>query len=451
MSELRLPFVRRVAAVFATRIAQFVLGFGSSLIIAKLLGPEGRGAYVAVLLVPGTLFALGQLGVPSAINYFAGRGAAIRDLIRWSVVLTVLFSVTIVGTTLILLPALESSILKAAPPALVRLVLLTVPISALATFGGSILYGRQAIRPYSVILVGQSLGSLVGIVVLVGILGLGVQGAIATSIIVGVAGAAAVLREVARIGRADPGQNAVSLGTLVRYGLRLYPASVTSYFSYRADVYLLQAMLAAPGRAVGLYSYAVTLAELVFYIPDSVSTIFFPHVAGSTQAESDRQVGQVSRLTILFTLSAAICLIPAAWLLFRIVLPTFTDALPAMLVLLPGVISLSLSKILTSYVSGRGRPGPVSVAAVAALAINISANLILIPALGIVGAAAASLISYSCHATIMLAVTSRMAGQSPISLILPGRAEVNRLIGGLRAIAGVAGARLRRSAEAGRR
>lgn len=443
MSDLRLPFVRRVAGVLATRITQFVLGFGSSLVIAKLLGPEGRGAYVAVLLVPGTLFALGQLGLPSAINYFAGRGSAIRDLVRWSVVLTVLFSVVVVGTTLIFLPALEGSILKAAPPDLVRLVLLTLPISALATFGGSILYGRQAIRPYNIILIGQSIGSLVGIVLLVGILHTGVPGAIATSIVVGLIGAIAVLREVARLGRTDPGQQAVSMGGLVGYGLKLYPASVTSYFSYRADVYLLQGLLAAPGRAVGLYTYAVTLAELVFYIPDSVSTIFFPHVAGSTEQASDRQVGQVTRFTILLTLCAAIALIPAAWLFFRVVLPSFSDALPALLILLPGVISLSLSKILTSYVSGRGRPAPVSVAAVAALTINVTANLILIPSLGIVGAAVASLISYTSHATIMLAVASRMAGQSAISLVLPGRAEVKRLIAGLRAAAGIIGARWR--------
>ena len=434
MTELRLPFVRRVAGVLGTRIAQFVLGYGSSLIIAKLLGPEGRGAYVAVLLVPGTLFALGQLGLPSAINYFAGRGSAIRDLVRWSIVLTVAFSVTIVATTLILLPVLETSILKAAPAGLVRLVLLTVPISALATFGGSILYGRQAIRPYNIILVGQSAGSLLGIVVLVGILGLGVPGAIATSIIVGLVGAVFILREVARVGRSSPGTDPIRLGTLVAYGLRLYPASVTSYFSYRADVYLLQGLLAAPGRAVGLYSYAVTLAELVFYIPDSISTIFFPHVAGSSAEASDRQVGQVARLTILLTLGAGLCLIPGAWLLFRIVLPNFSDALPAMLVLLPGVMSLSLSKILTSYVSGRGRPGPVSVAAVAALAINIGANVLLIPALGIIGAAAASLISYSSHATIMVVVTSRMTGQRALSLIVPGRTEFERLIAGLRAM-----------------
>ena len=121
-------------------------------------------------------------------------------------------------------------------------------------------------------------------------------------------------------------------------------------------------------------------------------------------------------------------------LLFRIVLPNFSDALPAMLVLLPGVMSLSLSKILTSYVSGRGRPGPVSVAAVAALAINIGANVLLIPALGIIGAAAASLISYTSHATIMVVVTSRMTGQRALSLIVPGRTEFERLIAGLRAM-----------------
>lgn len=444
MSDLRLPFVRRVAGVLATRVAQFIIGFGSSLIIAKLLGPEGRGAYVAVLLVPGTLFALGQLGLPSAINYVAGRGGSIRDLVRWSVLLTIVFSLTIVATTLALLPILESSILRAAPAPLVRLVLLTVPISALATLGGSILYGRQAIRPYSIILVGQSIGGLTGIVVLVGILDLGVQGAIVTSIVVGLVGAIAVLREVLRLGRIDPGSEPVSMRGLLGYGLKLYPASVTSYFSYRADIYLLQVLLSAPGRAVGLYSYAVTLAELVFYIPDSVSTIFFPHVSGSSEETADRQVGLVTRFTILLTLCAAVALIPAAWLLFVIVLPSFGDALPAMLVLLPGVISLSLSKILTSYVSGRGRPGPVSVAAVAALSINIAANLVLIPSLGIIGAALASLLSYASHATIMLIVTSRMAGQSARSLLVPGRAELDRLATGLRELAGLAGARMRR-------
>ena len=320
MSGFERPFVRRVAGVLATRVAQFVLGFGSSLIIAKLLGPDGRGAYVAVLLVPGTLFALGQLGVPSAINYFAGRGSSIRDLIRSSFILTVAFSVVIVGTTLVLLPFLETNVLRAAPPELLRLVLITVPISCLATFGGSILYGRQAIRTYNWILIGQSAASLVGIVVLVGILGLGVAGAIATSIIVGLVAAAAIIREVIVVRRRDPGHEHVALRSLVDYGLRLYPASVTSYFSYRADVYILQALILAPQRAVGLYSYAVTLAELVFYIPDSVSTIFFPHVAGSTAEDSARQVGQVARFTILLTVCAALALIPAAWVLFAVIL-----------------------------------------------------------------------------------------------------------------------------------
>ncbi len=444
MNQLRLPFVRRIAGVFATRIAQFVLGFGSSFIIAKFLGPEGRGAYVAVLLVPGTVFALGQLGWPSAINYFAGSGAPIKDLVRWSVIVTVVYSIAIFATAIVLLPVLEGSILKAAPPELLRLVLLTLPVSALAACGGSILYGRQAIRPYSIILVGQSVGSLVGIVVLVGVLHLGVPGAIATSIIVGIIGAIAVLREVRRVARADPGNGTVSLRDVAGYGLKLYPASVTSFFNYRADVYLLQSLLAAPGRAVGLYSYAVSLAELTFYIPDSVSTIFFPHVAGSTEEASNRQVGQVARFTILLTLFAAIGLVPAGWLLFQIVLPTFSDAFPAMLVLLPGVVSLSLSKILSSYVSARRRPGPPSVAATAGLAANIAANLVLIPMLGIVGASAASVISYTCEAVILLAVVSRMTGQSPRSLIVPGRTEFDRLFSWLGLIAGVVGARLRR-------
>jgi Na+-driven multidrug efflux pump len=94
---------------------------------------------------------------------------------------------------------------------------------------------------------------------------------------------------------------------------------------------------------------------------------------------------------------------------------------------MPGILSLSLSKVLAAYLSGLGRPLPTTVAGLVGLAVNLGANLLLIPAWGIVGASAASLISYSCHAAVLLFVACRWAKVPPQAFLVPRRAEFDRV------------------------
>jgi O-antigen/teichoic acid export membrane protein len=213
----------------------------------------------------------------------------------------------------------------------------------------------------------------------------------------------------------------------MRYGSRIYPSSITGYFNYRVDVFIIQALMVGQSGQLGLYSMAVTMAELLFYVPDSVTMIFLPRVSGSTPAEADALMPRVARLTVLITCLCAVALIPAAYVGIHLVLPTFAPCLPAFLVLLPGVVSIALAKVMTSYIAGRGRPGPVSAGATVALFINVVANLILIPQFGIVGAAMASLISYSALAVMMVVVACRLSNLSPLTIVVPGKAEVRLL------------------------
>ena len=148
-----------------------------------------------------------------------------------------------------------------------------------------------------------------------------------------------------------------------------------------------------------------------------MTTIFLPTVAGSTPQQADAKLGRVSRLTVLVTVACSLLLIPVAWTGIHLVLPAYSDCLPAFLVLLPAVVSLSLAKVLTSYVAGRGRPGPISVAGISTLILNLAANLTLIPILGIVGASLSSLISYTAMAVIMLIETKMTRGTRMRGLI----------------------------------
>jgi O-antigen/teichoic acid export membrane protein len=420
------PFARRVTIVFAAKVLTFAVGLATTVIVSRLLGPGGKGAYVAILAVPGMLGAIGVFGLPSAINYYAARGASIPGLFRSGVLFALGLSVLLIGLVWLALPVLEQSILRGARDYdfLLRVILIAVPSVMLATFTGTILYGLQEVRLYSAIMIAQGLGTLLLSVFFVGVLRLDVEGAVLASLSISWLYTAVILTAVWRVSRRRPGKGPVSTSQLISYGSRAYPASLTGFFNYRADTFMIQAMVATADVALGLYSMAVTMAELIFFIPDSVTMILLPRVAGSSEQEAAEMVGRVSRMTVLVSAVCAIALIPVAWLGINLVLPAFRDCLPAFLVLLPGVVALCVAKVMNSYIGGRGRPGPISAGATIALVFNLAANLVLIPAWGIVGAAVASLLSYTILAVLMVAVACRLSHRSPLELVVPRLEDV---------------------------
>jgi O-antigen/teichoic acid export membrane protein len=435
---LRSPFARKVAGVFGTRVALFGLAFSTSILISWLLDPKLYGPLVAITTLPGMLSAIGMFGLPSATNYFAGKGNSLASLMRAAFVFTALLSIVLIGIVWFALPWLESSFLGAAKghDDMLRVIIFTLPLGMLAAFGGTILYGRQSVRSYNLIQLAQASMSFALTILLVGVLGLGIWGGVWSSVIISALLAAAVLFAVWRLAQRDRSGSPASIRSLLSYGARVYPASLTSFFNYRADSYLIQALIIGSAGPYGLYARAVTMAEIVFYVPDSIGTIFLPRVAGSTAEDANQMVRRVSRLSVLLTVLVALALIPTAFVGIHVVLTKYVDCLPAFFVLLPGVVSLSVAKVMSSFVSGRGRPGLISVVTSVALVLNVGLNLIFIPRFGIVGASLASLISYTAHAAMTLFIASRLSGHSMLTLIVPGRAEVALLVAGLRRLAG---------------
>lgn len=443
--SLATPFGRRIAGVFATRVARFVIGFGTSFLLARVLMPEGRGQYALLTIIPAMLMALGQLGLPSAMSFFAGRGRSIAALQRLGILLTAALSVVLVGGTLLLLPWLTATVLEPAPQDLLIVSLASLPFQFLAAFAGSTLIGRQRLRNYNLILVAQSILMLVLVLILVGAFHLGVLGAVIAYASVAVLAAIATSVELLRAVREERGAPApgIGLSQVLGYGVRIYPASVTGYFSYRSDVIILSALL-GDATAIGLYTFAVSLAELTFFVPDSVSTVFYPRVASMDRDAADALAPQVCRFTVLITALSVLLLIPAAFVAVIVILPDYWGSIAPFLVIMPGIVALSVSKVLAGYIGGLGLPLSVAGASSANLAINIAANLLLIPVLGIVGAALASLISYATHATLLVLVAARLSRRRPLAYVIPTRAELARLTDGLRALAG----RLRRQSAA---
>jgi len=73
-------------------------------------------------------------------------------------------------------------------------------------------------------------------------------------------------------------------------------------------------------------------------------------------------------------------------------------ALHPLWLLLPGIVTLTAAKVISSYLSGIGKPTYSTYIAAGTVALTVALDLFLIPRYGISGAAAASSIVYTCTA-----------------------------------------------------
>ena len=114
--------------------------------------------------------------------------------------------------------------------------------------------------------------------------------------------------------------------------------------------------------------------------------------------------------------------------------PQFADAGVALRLILPGIVAYSVVAVLSRYITGRGRPGTGTLILVAGLALNIGANLFLIPRYGIRGAAAASSLSYIVTAALTLVVFHRLSGRGLRETLVIRRSDIQALMAAARAL-----------------
>ena len=406
-------FTGRVAALFGTQVLGMGLTLVNGILLARILGPAAKGDYYLIILVPSTATALILLGLPQAFGFYAARGQTL-GLVSKAFLLTLILSAVALVGTLLILPRLIESVEQGVSLEMILLAFIAVPLGLSATFNTGIVLGRQAVRWKAAVNIAMPLATMILIVVILGGLGPSVTGAIAVYLIAMAIGSIGFAIGARRATDAVPGAGRASYRSLLQYGLPLYPASLAVFLNYRVDVYLIAWLIADSSEPLGFYSMAVAIAELVFFFPDAVATMFFPHVAGSPRHEADSQVAMVTRVTFLISGAVAIAIIPAAYVLISVFLPAFGPSFAPLIVLLPGVVALSVGKVLGGYMSGVARRAIVSYVTVTTVVVNVIANVILTPRFGIVGAAAGSLVSYSFSSFLLTAIASRMT-RTPIA------------------------------------
>ena len=194
-------------------------------------------------------------------------------------------------------------------------------------------------------------------------------------------------------------------------------------FGYYAVVYL------ADARALGVLSVGVALAEAVWLVPRSTALIQYVALVNAANKHDQTYAAlRGSRLTLLATAGAVLGLaaVPAAWLA-AVFGPEFGAARAVILALAPGIFVNGAAMQASSYFSGMGRYGVNNRAALLGLAVTVPACLLLVPRLGMAGAALGMSASYTASAAYLFGQYRRATGAGWADL-LPGWRDVRWVV-----------------------
>lgn len=373
--------LRKVAWAFGAQLIRLVTAF----VLVALLAPSERGFQALFVLIPTLLASVSMLGLPSAVPVFLHRPAAPDRLFRTMWTLALLISALMTVVMLLALPWLTAYLNYGSEQryqVTTGLVALG-PLLFVPTLLGELLRGwvvarqRMAVYVTSQLVAAGTQLSLVALLV-VG-LGLGAWGAIWATIVSAWLSLAMLGWAVRHDGAARPLLDATIIRPLLRLGLVAHAGNVVQLLNYQLDMLLLKPLLAAGAlAAVGYYSTAVALTGLIWNVPNAVALVLLPQVAAGQTA----QTPLAARQTVLLASAGGVGLALAAWPLFTLLRPSYAPVLPALLALLPGVVSLSLSKVLASDLGGRGQPRFAAQASAVTLLLTVVGDVTLIPRWG---------------------------------------------------------------------
>ena len=380
----------------------------TGILVARALGPQGRGELTAIMILPQVLGWVFAMGCAQAVSYRLARAPEEGPSLfsTWLLMLSVLGIVAIViGEAL--LPTLfdaQSTDARAAA----RVYLLLVLLVLFAELLNGMLLGRGDVLFYNLMRIGWAGGVALAYVILVAVGSFTVVIALVAS--AAVSAVLTVVTLVRVIGQVGLGPPSAALGrSSLSYGVRAHGANVSGLVNQRLDLFIIPAFLSA--STIGLYSIATNVSFIVITIAGAISVIVLPAAARRDPEAGNRLVIASLHVTLLLGAAMAAVFALGADILLPLIYGSGFEgsALPLRL-LLPGAVLYAGAGILWSGLYAANRPLTATVTQVPGLVVTIAGLVILLPSNGIEAVALVSTVSYSLVFVTALVLYRRAVG-----------------------------------------
>lgn len=429
----RRPFSVDTIAGFLTLALTYGFNFGTGVLLARYLGPEGKGVFTLTLLILGQAVFFSSFGVDIAILCFAGqkrwdRGNIVRSGLWLGLLLGFLgglFVLFLIGLAFPGIVKVFSFPMVVLATLLVPLGVVTILCKVLVRLSGRIV--EEGILNF------LGAGLTFTFTLLPSVLGLGMKGILAGCWFGGVVLAVMSWGASKRWSLGVKGTASWEAGKeLLTYGGRIHIGSVLQSMNYRLDMYFLS--IFSGTASLGIYSVAVAMGEAIWVIPTVFGMVFMPRLAVLSDEKRNELMGMVNRLTSVALLGCIVLLGLVGKSLVRFFYgDRFVEAFSALLLLLPGIWFLGLWKNFINDLSVRGSAYAKMTTSGITLFFSIMLYVTMIPRWGIAGAAAASSLSYGIAFSLSAWLYCQTTRVSIRSVLVPSREDLQMFRKGMAA------------------
>ena len=388
-----------IAHTSGAKIYSMVVGVFVLFLTARLLGPEGRGQIATIVTWVGMFstfayLSLGQVALHRMANDPAQKrfGNLLGSLLLMAIVLTLAGWLVALG----LYWYNPEGAFKGLPLFPLTIGFLALPFMIWEQFGSSLLMGLERIRIYNRNQVIGRTVSVAAVFALVGGLGLGVAGVLEASLlgqmIVSIGGIGflfAFAHNKGLVCRPDKSE----IKALLAGGVKLHLNAIGTFLFTSVNILILNNYHGA--EQTGYFQLAMQLLGVLMIIPQAANMVIFGKVTslGPNGAWPHNKRLLVQIILGMIVLSAVAALL-APWGITLLAGEAFRPAVEPFQWMLLGLIGMTFSTVMAPQWIGRGYFWQAAVLSFLVGAINLAANLWLIPQHGMQGAVYAFLGTY---------------------------------------------------------
>lgn len=406
-------FFKDIAKISGSNTLATLVSLITGIILTRTLGPEGRGVYAALMVVPAIVLRFAEMGIRRSIIFHVGKDKFEES----DIVVSLIYLVT--GATILgIIVSAYFYVFLENPLFTIPLIILAVsriPLRLLRRYAGGYFMGRQLYNT-SIKLRWSFQGLyLISMVIFLPILKMGVTGALIALIASNFIVSAIALYKVIHYSDKGGKFSKKAFLSLLKFGL-LY--SISTFFmmlNIKVDILLMGKL--STMEELGFYSLATAIATN-WQVPFAVGGVIISNSANTENANiKNANISQLIRLSLLIGVLSYIVLFAFAPFLVEILYgKQFLPGVPMIRYLLPGILLLIISKILSSRLAGEGKPFVYLYVSVPALVVNIVLNFFWIPRFGGMGAVYATNISYAFMTLAGLILYARLMDISMIGI-----------------------------------
>ncbi len=216
-----------------------------------------------------------------------------------------------------------------------------------------------------------------------------------------------------------------NLRQLFFFGISAWFPALIYLVNLRLSFYMIQFFCGT--MQSGIFSVALILSEILWFIPDSITTILLPRISGETDFVRKKAFGNmISRFTVLTTIVTSILLSLSGFVFFHYFGHYSASTMPFLL-LIPGVAIYSICKVTSTMLIALGKLGIANISSFIMMIINVLLCVILIPRLQTNGAAIATGLTYLSGSLIAFVYYSRITHSSLSEFLIPKRSDFEKI------------------------